>query len=117
MFLRARECVVFGGFLAQRKIERFLWGGATPIGVRGSHLVDAYYKNGYSTHEEDDMDGSLQSERYECEKECCCRRECWANSSSRSRQRNNRRVDVNKRDDDGTSKRPEDFCCVTSMMI
>ena len=117
MFLRARECVVFGGFLAQRKIERFLWGGATPIGVRGSHLVDAYYKNGYSTHEEDDMDGSLQSERYECEKECCCRRECWANSSSRSRQPRNRRVDVNKRDDDGTSKRPEDFCCVTSMMI
>ena len=67
MFLRARACVVFGGFLAQRKIERFLGGGATPIiGVRGSHLVDAYYKNGHSTHEEDDMDGSLQSEeRYE----------------------------------------------------
>ena len=54
------------------------------------------------TREEDDMDGSLQSERYECEKEC--RRECWANSSSRSRQRID--VDVNKHDD-GTS-RPED---------
>ena len=26
-------------------------------------------------------------------------------------------VDVNKHDDDGTSKRPEDFCCVTSMMM
>ena len=25
-------------------------------------------------------------------------------------------VDVNKHDDDGTS-RPEDFCCVTSMMM